>query len=58
MGCTSACPCAEGKRSGTCGDSFWVEQIGPHDLGLIRSRLAMFLTDLNGGTLPPPAPLK
>lgn len=39
-------------------EASWAEQMGPGDLELIRSSLVTFLTDLNGGTLPPPAPLK
>lgn len=39
-------------------EASWAEQIGPVELELMRSRLVSFLTDLNDGTLPPPAPLK
>jgi DNA-binding MarR family transcriptional regulator len=39
-------------------ESGWAESIGRAELELMRERLTAFLTDLNGGTLPPPAPLK
>ena len=39
-------------------ESAWADSIGHAELELMRERLTTFLTDLNGGTLPPPAPLK
>lgn len=39
-------------------ESSWAERMGQGELEHMRERLTAFLMDMNGGTLPPPAPLK
>ena len=39
-------------------ESSWAESMGRAELEHMRERLTAFLTELNNGTLPPPAPLK
>jgi DNA-binding MarR family transcriptional regulator len=39
-------------------ESSWADSIGRAELELMRERLTAFLIEENGGTLPPPAPLK
>lgn len=36
----------------------WAERMGQGELERMRERLTAFLTEMNGGILPPPAPLK
>ena len=37
-------------------ESSWAERMGQGELEHMRERLTAFLMDMNGGTLPPPAP--
>jgi len=39
-------------------EASWADVIGREDMELIRERLTTSLTEMHGGTLPPPAPLK